>query len=413
MAGKNRAVIVGINKYEDPEIRELRGAETDAQEIRNILTQEGNFEVPDQHFLLGKHATYAAVRAATSDLLWSTEPAGVTLFYFSGHGFQDSYGTGYIAPSDMELERPLVHGIEMQGLRRLALHSPNKQAVVLILDCCYAGIAAEEKGETDPIDTAERCFSDLADIEPPKKKPAGVYVFSSSAKDETSRELAGCEHKLGKGEAHHHGAFSFHLIEGLMGLAGTGHGGEISVAMLRSHIDSALQNRSNQTFKCYESSATYPDRIILARATDVRTLEQDLKRIETDLDAGDFDSLIIAAGDLGRMLKQRPNYEPAKALQVKTEHALKECQAQCREWLFNNKPELMQQARGVCRDLEIVVADMILGGAFDDKRSLSLLFYLVHAVQGQLSVSQLLSTVQPVERTPRRASSSLGTRGSQ
>ena len=134
MADPKRAVIVGVNEYEDPSIPVLKGAENDAREVKEILTQQGEFEVAPDHFLIGRNATYQNVRRALSDLLWKTDPSPVSLFYFSGHGFQDSYGAGYIAPWDMEKQRPFVKGIEMQGVRRLALQSQHKDAVVLVLD---------------------------------------------------------------------------------------------------------------------------------------------------------------------------------------------------------------------------------------------------------------------------------------
>ena len=420
MASKKLAVVVGVNKYADPTIHELKGAETDAQEVRALLTEHGDFEVADGHFLVGTAATHAAVRGAISDLLWKTDPSAVTLFYFSGHGFQDSYGTGYIAPYDMDKQRPLVHGIEMQGLRRLALRSPNKEAVVLIFDCCYSGIAAEEgtRGPAEATDTAEKCFSDLADVQQDKATATGVFVFSSSAKDETSRELPKCAHKLGKGDPHDHGAFTYHLIEGLMGLAADREGGEISVAMMRKHVDAALRG-ANQTFKCYESSATNPEGIILARVTDLALLATTLDKIKAKLDSKDLRDVILAAGDLSRVLKDRPNYGPAKELHSKVESGLKTCGQKCLLWIRSNKIELLQQGCRVSDDLEDLVCDLSLGRieAEHEKKSelMNLLACLLRAVQGNWSVSRLLPFLQVPEPAPQRSPSKLnmGTRGNQ
>ena len=54
MAGKKQAVVVGVNKYADPTIPELKGAEKDAKEIRDILTEHGDFEVDEDHCLLDR-----------------------------------------------------------------------------------------------------------------------------------------------------------------------------------------------------------------------------------------------------------------------------------------------------------------------------------------------------------------------
>src|ERR1043166_3307154 len=94
--GTRRAVVVGINKYKDRGIPELRGAENDAQGVFDRLRNPdiGNFEIADTHFLTGPEATCEKVRRAISDVFWKTTASDVALFYFSGHGFVDGYDDG-------------------------------------------------------------------------------------------------------------------------------------------------------------------------------------------------------------------------------------------------------------------------------------------------------------------------------
>jgi len=294
MAVEKQAVIVGVNEYADKTIPPLKGAERDAREVKDILTQHGDFIIADNHFLLGERATHEAVAAAISDLLWKTEKRTVTLFYFSGHGIADSYGSGYLAPYDMVKQRPLVHGIEMQGLRQLALKSQNKDAVVLILDCCYAGVAADAKaaGPIEALQTAENCFSGMGEIATAKEVAEGVFVLSSSAADQSSRERPDCQHKLGREEPHTHGAFTFHLIEGLSGLA-AGEGKVISVKTLRDYVDQQGKGGPDQTFKLFSSRETNASRIVLARATDLIQLSASLVTSQKAFGGGglcEFDS---------------------------------------------------------------------------------------------------------------------------
>src|SRR5687767_10120203 len=119
MAEPRRAVVVGVNKYMDVKIPELKGAANDALEMRRTLIDSGGFQIEDSHVLLDKDATCQAVRKAISDLLWKTEACSLALFYFSGHGFEDGRGNGYIAPHDMASNEPFVCGIRMQELREL------------------------------------------------------------------------------------------------------------------------------------------------------------------------------------------------------------------------------------------------------------------------------------------------------
>src|SRR5258708_7898768 len=146
MAGVKRAVVIGVNEYRDARVPALTGAVNDAEEFRDRLRELGNFEIADNHFLTNKNANCTAIRKAMSDLLWKIDSSPLSLFYFSGHGFQDEYGNGYIAPYDIDSREPLVCGIRMQELTELLLAAKNKDVALVILDCCYSGVATQAKG---------------------------------------------------------------------------------------------------------------------------------------------------------------------------------------------------------------------------------------------------------------------------
>ena len=81
-----------------------------------IDTNTCNFEVSEGHFLTGSEATCEKIRKAISDVFWRTDQADLALLDFSGHGFVDGYGHGYIAPFDIHKNEPLVCGIKMKEL---------------------------------------------------------------------------------------------------------------------------------------------------------------------------------------------------------------------------------------------------------------------------------------------------------
>src|SRR5258707_233441 len=146
MAGVKRAVVIGVNEYKDDRVIPLSGAVNDAEEVRDRLRDLGKFEVADNHFLVNRNATCTAIRKAMSDLLWKMDSSPLSLFYFSGHGFHDEYGNGYIAPYDVDSREPLVSGIRMQEIKEVLLAAKNKDVALVILDCCYSGVATEGKG---------------------------------------------------------------------------------------------------------------------------------------------------------------------------------------------------------------------------------------------------------------------------
>ncbi|MCK4731345.1 MAG: hypothetical protein KAT65_02705, partial [Methanophagales archaeon] len=136
---------------------------------------------------------------------------------FSGHGFVDGYGNGYIAPYDMLKQEPLVCGIDMQELTRVFLDSVNKSCVLMILDCCYSGIPT--KGDRSIADVKVPYDSLFEKIDE-EKKSKGKFILASSGEHEVSREKKDCIHAYRSGEQGHcHGVFTYYLIEGLDGKA--------------------------------------------------------------------------------------------------------------------------------------------------------------------------------------------------
>ena len=144
---KRRAVVIGVDEYRDPRIHDLEGSRNDATELAALLARTGDFDVEE---LLGVNATGEAIRTAVSDLLWRTDEADLALLYFSGHAYDDTYGNGFLAPHDMDYERPWVHGIRMQELNDLMLRAVNKDVVLLVLDACKSGIAASGQKGAEP-----------------------------------------------------------------------------------------------------------------------------------------------------------------------------------------------------------------------------------------------------------------------
>ena len=70
-------------------------------------------------------------------------------------------------------------------------------------------------------------------------------MLASSEATEVSRDRNNCIDPGGNGP-HTHGAFSFHLIEGLDGKAADSDTGVITIDSLRNHIDSQMRNESKQ-----------------------------------------------------------------------------------------------------------------------------------------------------------------------
>jgi hypothetical protein len=214
MGATKRAVVIGINDYKDEKIEDLSGAVNDATEMRDLLRDNGGFIIEKEHSLLDSNATGENIRAAISDLLWKTEQCDIALFYFSGHGGLDHFEQGYLLPHDVDSTAPFVKGIRIPELKELFLRSVLKKVGILILDCCYSGIATQvEKSSganTDHIKFREDLRLNSTATE---STGSGRFIWASVDSDKKARELEQA-HAFG-GEKHPHGVFTFNLIEGL------------------------------------------------------------------------------------------------------------------------------------------------------------------------------------------------------
>src|SRR5260370_15490306 len=238
MGGARRAVVIGVNDYESEKIDPLSGAVNDATEVRDILANQGDFVIEDKHFLIDKRATSESIRTAISDLFWKTEECDISLFYFSGHGRRDHLAHGYLLPHDGDHGAPFVKGIRIQELKELFLRAQPKKTCIMILDCCYSGIATQiEKGKPDDAEHIDSFRHELS----LEGTGNGRFIWASAEANRTSREEER-EHALGEGK-HMHGLFSFHLIEALKGVgAGKDEFGRVSLGALVMQLDSAFKN---------------------------------------------------------------------------------------------------------------------------------------------------------------------------
>jgi hypothetical protein len=253
MSDARRAVIVGINKYKD-ETMNLQGAVHDAEDIRNLLRTYGPFTIADKHFLTDERATMEAIREAISDLFWDTGEGELALFYFSGHGHRDHYNYVYLMPHDANKKIAFTKGIRVQELKDLFLRAePNNKQGIMILDCCYSGEAA--KGDDSYDSEHTHLHEQLLDVQ---TSGTGRYIISSAGADKLAREVKkehafGEGYEVGQGE-HWHGAFTYHLIEGLCSSAHD-HMGQVNLDSLKKHFE-GFKPQGNQRPKFYMGDAT-------------------------------------------------------------------------------------------------------------------------------------------------------------
>ncbi len=201
------AVVVGISEHQNEDIPDLKFADKDAEAFANYLRSPagGNLSEDNIRLLTNEKATFAAVAAELDWLVEVCQEDDQAIFYFSGHGDveakterQPGFLLTYDSPSKVYISGsyPLFY---LQLIIETLSTDKNVQTLV-ITDACRAGkLAGSEIGGT------QATAANLA------KQYANEIKILSCQPDEFSLE----GEQWGGGR----GAFSYHLIEGLIGLA--------------------------------------------------------------------------------------------------------------------------------------------------------------------------------------------------
>lgn len=233
---KMQVLTIGINEYSSP-FHRLNYAVNDAVGFQGIFTGSGAEVVQ----LLDYRATKDAIINALKQLAECSRPQDTVVVFFAGHGMHNESGN-YLCPFNANPDDPQRTLISKDELST-ALQGINVPNLVVLLDACHAGGAAEIRSArgTDfkfgiqdeivqqllgPSDSSSRGRS-----EPPDPAPRNRAI------------IAACG--VGAGEVSYespelrHGYFTYYLIEGLKGQAAN-NGGPISVLGLATYVSTEV-----------------------------------------------------------------------------------------------------------------------------------------------------------------------------
>lgn len=199
-----KAFIVGVNDYPTSP---LTGCINDAIALASLLERHSdgspNFNV--QKMLSSNTTITRGGLKGKIENLFSGDPEAA-LFYFSGHGYLNSFG-GYIVTPD---HQRYDEGVAMDEILGAANRSAAKNRII-ILDCCHAGTMGSPA-------ITEGCLSELAD---------GVTVLVACRKDEGALESGG------------QGVFTALLLDALHG-GSADLVGHVSPGSIYAYVDRAL-----------------------------------------------------------------------------------------------------------------------------------------------------------------------------
>lgn len=145
--GAYKALVIGINDYQDRKIPALKTAVNDARELSNVLKTKYSFEVT---LLTDRQATRKAIYQKLRDLAANATADESVLIYYAGHGEIDRVlNDGWWVPADAragEAETYLDNTIVQKVMR-----SMKARHVLLIADSCYSGTLFGESRALPPL----------------------------------------------------------------------------------------------------------------------------------------------------------------------------------------------------------------------------------------------------------------------
>jgi signal transduction histidine kinase len=173
--GRSRAVLIGTWDYTT--LPPVPAVKNSFQRVSRLLTSDLCGWPEDRITCLDNVRQPANLPHRLIELFDDAED--VALFYYVGHGQSDSRGRLCLGLTDTRTEAKFraSTSLKFEDVRD-ALHHCNAQTKIVLLDCCFAGLATSPEASLGSIDVAERASCE------------GAYTIAASAEF----EVAGYEH---------------------------------------------------------------------------------------------------------------------------------------------------------------------------------------------------------------------------
>ena len=213
---RRHSLLIGVGQYEgSPGLTPLNCPPADVEAVSGIVS-DPRFMGPEPRHVPVIDPTWQEAQSAIAGFLEEVERDDVVLFYFAGHGLRDARGDLFLC-----FRNSRENSLEMTALnvKRLRAEFENKllRRVLVVLDCCYSGAAAQM--------TRDAVQNKLDEMERTLDEGKGLYVLSSAGTSETAKE----------GEEN--GVFTHHLVDGIRsGAADVDGKGEITVQDLANYL---------------------------------------------------------------------------------------------------------------------------------------------------------------------------------
>ncbi|MFH1530230.1 MAG: SUMF1/EgtB/PvdO family nonheme iron enzyme [Pseudomonadota bacterium] len=225
---RKHALVVGIDRYEDPDTTRLRYAGKDAAALAGVLREDCGFDRVELLVSGGAREPDLVALLDTVDAQGpEMAPEDLFLFYFAGHGVHMD-GENYLIARNTRRRHLEFTALPLEKLKRSFGRYPAEQRV-LIIDACrndpWGG-----RGDADNLLSADfsRNFSAVAAASVGTVNPSTCVLFSCS---EGQRAYEWRERA--------HGAFTYYLMEALREKAWDAQG-RLQMPRVASYVEKAV-----------------------------------------------------------------------------------------------------------------------------------------------------------------------------
>jgi tetratricopeptide (TPR) repeat protein len=235
VSAKRWALVIGVDKYQDPQISPLKGSDNDARMIANALVRYAGFP-QDQVILLStdqpleRQPTRVNILRRLSNLSTAVPKDGLLLVSFAGHGMERG-GQAFLLPADAQISDQISFleetAISMNRVKERIKETGVGQ-VLLLLDACRN----DPGGRADAPNNLSNAYTNAFNFDTRNREVQAFATVYATGIGQRAYEYT--EKKQGY--------FSWAVVEGLKGGAANDKG-EVTLSQLVKYVQETVPKR--------------------------------------------------------------------------------------------------------------------------------------------------------------------------
>ena len=232
---KRWALVIGVDKYRDPQISPLKGSDNDAHTLADALVRYAGFP-PDQVILMAtdqpeeRQPTRVNILRRLSNFASVVPKDGLLVVSFAGHGMERT-GQAFLLPTDAQISEDVSFLEETAvSVSRIKdrIRATGVGQVIFLLDACRN----DPGGRADAPNQLTQGYVSAFNFDVRNREVQAFATFYATAVGQRAYEYT--ERKQGY--------FTWAIVEGLKGAAAN-QNGEVTLAGLVSYVQSTVPKR--------------------------------------------------------------------------------------------------------------------------------------------------------------------------